>query len=113
MTINEEAAKQLITYINNGIDFATAQLPQVAIEILHWGVIIRSIGFLIPLMILIGMLIWGHNNYQKSPWSNESVFLFSLSLSVPILLIIGNGYVLLKILAAPRVYLLDYISHLL
>lgn len=113
MNINEEAANQLISYLNSGIDLAKDQIPLVAAEILHWGILVRSIGVVVPLIILFLVAMWARADYRKEPWEKESVIIFCSVLTLPGALIIGNLFVLFKILIAPRVYLIGYLSKLL
>ncbi len=111
MTIDEQAATQLINYLNSGLDFASQQAPLVADEILRWGMMSGAVLLvlgLICLAVIVKFFIPNLKEQRDQDGVWLTLFLFSI---IPIIMICANTYTILQIWVAPRLYLLDYITH--
>jgi hypothetical protein len=100
-------------------DFSMEQLPLSAKEILHYSIAIDCMWLAFGL-ILLGIdyiaFIYIRNAINKDYENDgrEAIYLAPLLLSIPGLIVTFTSVAdLLKVVFAPRVYLLEYISHIL
>ena len=115
MNIDEQAANQLIAYLNSGIDFATVQAPLLAQEIIRWSLFGRCIGAIIGSCMIVAGAIFIYRKWNKwvTPTWNDVVLIPIVIILAGTVITICNGVVIGKILLAPRLYLLEYVSRLL
>ena len=112
MTIDEQAATQLINYLNSGLDFASQQAPLVANEILRWGMLSSSVIMVLGVICLTVIAIIFLPKLKELRDQDGillTLFLFSI---IPTLMVCVNAYTILQIWVAPRLYMLDYVKRL-
>ena len=115
MNIDEQAANQLIEYLNSSVDFAIAQAPLVAQEIISWTLFMHKAGAALGLSILIAGAIFLYlkwNAWVKTAWSEAALFPMGMML-VGTIVILCNAAVIVKVTLAPRLFLLEFISRLI
>ena len=118
--------------LETGVDFASAQVPLLIQEILNWG-IAYAITWWVLMLIPIGLVLYVRThlkdcqkNYKlkvkdggRASDSEECANVFRgyiLPIAAATILFIStavNGLEIIKILVAPRLYLLEQVSNLI
>ena len=112
MNIDEQAANQLIEYINNSAQFVADQAPAVVQEILRWSLVARSIGLGIGLAIMVGAVICWYKFRDKMSDYEMMPFLLGVFGTFGAGVFVANAYNLLQLTITPKVFLLRYLRHL-
>ena len=112
-----EAYDALIAGLNSVKDFAVEQIPIVLQQLLAWEFTINLIGFVCAIVLLIiitGVVLWGckYCVEEGEPPVIPIILLVSSFIYIPIGYWINNTIVWLKILIAPKVFLIEYLSEL-
>ena len=130
--MNEELNKALldvITKVTSGVEgvvaFGQDQIPEVVEQLLLWEMTISLIGFLLGMLSLTiavfrgiqgeGLRVKYDKAYKEGPLSSDGHdFLRVCSYIIPwccaivVFIIIANNLVWIKILVAPKLFLLEY-----
>ena len=118
--LKEEISKQLTPILEatkNGIlkaaDILKEQVPDLVNEIYCWEFTMSIIGFLFGIVMLIGtcyIMHWSNKDDQKTGKSSGSFgLLLLLFVGISFLIMISN-FDWAKILIAPKLFLIEYIS---
>lgn len=102
--------------ITTGVDFLSAQLPEVIHQLLMWKMIESLIGFIVGIGLLIGGLLFVKRAVARE--CNGDLMLSMLSYLVFFLfcgIIVPNFANLnwLQIMVAPKLYLIEYTAELI
>jgi len=117
--MNEKLEKALTTLIEkalNGIDaagdFMAGEIPDVVNQILIWHCVESFIWFAVPLSFSVGIqvVLWKNREDISRILSNGAEILYIPVVGTPIFLLLGSLSSIdwLKILIAPKLYLLEY-----
>lgn len=113
MNINEQAAGQLIEYLNSGSNFIAAQAPAVANEIIQWSLFMRWAGVFMGLTLLVVGAVILKSNWEN--WISEGfkeLAMFPIAgMFIGSILTLCNAFMLVKIIMAPKLFLLSYIAN--
>ena len=102
--------------ILKGIEIAQQQMPDLINQVLAWNFIISLLGCLFGLICFI-LMVWVCKKWLfTTEWLNETnagsgvagLFLITISLFIFIL-----NHTWIKILVAPKLFLIEYISNLI
>lgn len=122
--LTTELINEILTILKSTKSFVVNQMPDVVQQILHWSIAESALLILIGLGMFVGA-VWGLIKIRQK-WKDranhydDDEFLFIISaigcvcggfVSVPIFFI--NLFSLVKILVAPKIYLLEYFTGLL
>jgi len=113
----EEQLEKLLETVNEGTIFLKGELPALAREILHYGAV-RHLFFIGLTMSLVAVAlyfiyrVWKEPRYDTDDKIVGCVFL-SLLASIPFSIGVIQLVQLIKVLVAPRLYLLECIKGLL
>ena len=124
--ILEKVVSEFVDNLNDGVDFASSQIPQVIEQLLLWHTVTGAIGFVIGLVILISSIRFIVFNvksyYEEREWvANHCGVLndgyicscvLSVMLFIPGVIITLNHLYWIQILVAPKLYVLEYASQL-
>lgn len=96
--------------ITQGIDFASKQIPDVIEQLLKWKMVEASV-YMVGGVILILTAIYVYRKFLKE--SDGAIVVLSLPLGVGgIVCFTKNILTILQITVAPKIYLIEYVSHL-
>lgn len=116
-TLNQALQEILDTLIATK-DFVIEQAPDVVQQLLMWNTTACSIGTVVGLILLsVGFMMYYHNDKlfkenNKNNW-DENLSAFWLILSViGFIISMSFGFTLLKILIAPKLYVIEYIINM-
>jgi hypothetical protein len=117
--MKEELIEKLMKWVEQAETFAVAEIPQVIQELLIFhlaqSILILCIGFCVG-----GFFLWAakecRNEYKKHKCDDVQVAMWVCTILGLIIIILATGiqgYWILMITVAPRLYLLEYFSKLL
>ena len=96
--------------ITQGIDFASKQIPDVIEQLLKWKLVEASV-FMVSGVILILTAIYVYRKFLKD--SDGAIVVLSIPLALGgIVCFINNILIMFQIIVAPKIYLIEYVSHL-
>lgn len=108
---------ELLEMLRSTKSFALEQAPEIAREIVRFGIIKSALG------VCIGICFIGLSIFSCYKWKNWTpkgtydccgwlpVWIISALVSIPFVLI--NGYFLTMSLVAPKLYILDYLADMI
>lgn len=117
--MNEAVAKELLNWLQGTRTFVLEQAPDLAKEIVAWGRVESALGILLGLIILGGASIlgyWGRKIWLKDNWADCLVlfWIFGVILgTVGVAVTLCNFSNFAEATFAPKIYLLEYLGHLL
>ena len=98
---------EIIGYVKEAAEFSKEHLPSVASQILEYGYMSNLVGVIIlPIITIISMVISSANRYDAPFFSSISALIF-LVWSITCI----DG--LIKVVYAPKLYLLSYLKGLI
>jgi len=112
--MNDELQEQLVEYLKRGGVFVEEQAPLIAQEMLAWGFWVHLLGLIMGVIATVGaplVIWWMIAQGIKRDWDGEPVA--AVTACSAVVFVIGliaachNGYMLLQVCIAPKVYLLD------
>jgi hypothetical protein len=112
--VKDEALKHILEWAKDAGRFANEQAPEVAKEIIAWG-IGQSLFWIILMLFLVGVILRVRFHCERLMNLEGEDIMGSwlaalLALFVPIIAIATNVMTLMKCLVAPRLYLIEWIS---
>jgi len=141
VVVNEQLQQALVEVITKavggvegGVGFLNSQLPDVLSQILQWGLLTTSLAVLLNLVALVSSLFiikkvikkpedgkgnycWEpHNRYDGDSMTSSGVLFVVLSLVLAVTTsaaLLIYLYEMLQIMFAPKIYLIEYTSHLM
>jgi len=129
----KEVAAQLLSYLNQAAGFAQEQMPLLARDIIRFGVwehgLFTLLGFLLVLTSVVLVFDWNKNyrlyklgaSDSRSPRAVDvyhenrailDMFVAAISGVVGVILFLANAMGFVQALVAPRMYLIEYLTHL-
>ena len=114
MNIDEQAANQLINYLNSGVDFAVTQAPIIAQEILNWMLLKNCCMLLLGLIVLIVgcTVLYQHWTEWITNGFKDIVFIPGAVIALGLMLSLSSGFMLIKLMVAPKLVLLEVIGQM-
>ena len=118
----ENNIEQILNYIHNGIknagDFVVEQTPLLVQEILTYNLIFHGslvgIGIFIAVMLIsLTLYFWPKINWKDVDQVMILMFGNLFGWATSIVLILINVFTVIKIIFAPRLYLIEYVSDLI
>jgi len=116
----KEELKKMLEKINSGIDWSVKELPDVAKQILRWGIIQNIItlffnvamGVASYLLVKRGMLFESANSYYSSDinWCMIGGAILSIVVFIVLWCIVWE---VVKIISSPKVYLIEAMKDLI
>ena len=101
------------TAIASGIDLVKHQAPDLIHEFLKWKFAEAAAWTILGLVGIIAIVIIWYKSCKTLSWEIEPLIVlsgFGIVFSVPcIAAIITNGFVMLQIWIAPKIYLIEYV----
>lgn len=112
-------AKEILDWLRISKDFVADQAPLLVQEVLYWGVVSSALWLVVSILVVIAMSFLIRKSYLR--WRNDSemtidaVTIPFCSITLLTFLIIGlaNLSVFVKVLVAPRLYLIEQLRHLI
>jgi hypothetical protein len=121
--MKEEIMKQLTPILENtkdsilkAADILKEQVPQVVNEIYCWEFVVSLIGFIIGIVLLIVTYLGIRAAIRYYKTNNECVGPEAMLFCFPIIIgiiFICDGISWIKILVAPKLFLIEYVSDLI
>lgn len=113
----------IMEWAQGGVDFAAAQAPAVATEIVRWGIVDGLLGATVFGVLAFGVWRYGHRaillqrGENPSPIAREDAAIATTILGI-IVAVIATGSVFcfsraLKAMVAPKLYVLEKITGML
>ena len=117
-----EAGEELLSWMQSAEGFAVEQAPLLAQEIVRWGVWSHAAAVLVCCFFLC--LIWGFRPFIRNVIKKEqttwdyldelAIFGIALFISIiPVIILSVNASVALKVLIAPRLYIMEQLGGML
>jgi hypothetical protein len=99
--------------ISKGIDFASEQLPEVIEQLIMWKMAEAIVWIVITFIALVVIV-----KIAKSKWDDcyskfDAIGISMLLGIMPLIIFLVNVTELIKLIVAPKVYLLEYVSKLI
>jgi len=113
----KEELKKLLGKINNGVDWSIGELPDVAKQILRWGIWQNIFTIIIGIIILIPGIFFTKLGYvweapRTYSWNWYIIGGVPLTITGIIVILLGL-YCLARVLIAPKTYLIERIRYII
>ena len=116
----ENNIEQILNYLQEGVQtagsFVAEQTPLLIQEILSYHLLYHGTWLSIGVLLLLSVIFCFVYFARKIDWSDgiESIYLLGvIGFVASIGIILGNVFTFIKIIVAPRLYLLEYVSDLI
>ena len=119
MDITKELAMELLDTIKNTKEFVIEQSPDLIQQVYRYGVFenVALLIFGIISLVVFCSIIVNHEKIGKWSCDNDSVgFIVAgtmLALIAGVILTLGGIFTLAKLILAPKLYLIEYLSNLI
>lgn len=117
----EQVVEKVASYVEAGAEFAVTQAPLLVREILNWEIALRcGAAFVSFVALAFGLwafrYIYVQERYDRYSRYSDSAVLGMVAAgsvsAVGLATFVYNTFALVKVLVAPRLFLLEYFSHL-
>lgn len=96
------------TVIANSYEFVKTEAPEVIKEFLRWH-LVRACVIIVALSLVSFLLFWNANKWDDGGMGPPAIIVQTLALGLLLGGLIPNVLIIGKILAAPRVYIIEYV----
>jgi hypothetical protein len=118
--MEQKLAEELIVWLQSSRQFITKQSPEVIQELIRWAWVSNIVQLMLAMVfvaVTVALILKGVQASKKDPYDYESRAVFLLMASglpgiISLIMICDSVSTLIKVYTAPKLYVLQQLSHL-